>query len=502
MAVTEDPSPDPEASPPGAEGLSVAGDWDAPESGDVPGWDVRPRDPYGWGGDPWGTPPSGPPPGAGGGPWGSLPSPDQPPLFGWGQLPGPGQPYGPWQAPSPFTGFTAYPPPPPPPGGKPSRMLPVMVAAGLVIALASGVTGAGIGLALRPSAPATPSGTGGPSPSSQGATPGGGTPSGGSLSAAQVAAAVDPSVVDIVNTLSGGEGTAEGTGMILSSSGEILTNNHVIEDEGSLTVQIDGQGPTYSAQVLGYDANDDVAVVRMLDPPSGLRVAPFGTSSSLSVGDPVVTLGNAYGRGGTPAVAQGAVTGLGESITASDGDLSENLNGMIETDADIVPGDSGGPMVNLAGQVVGMDTAGSSNSTRFGGQPNSTDGFAIPIDTARAVAAKIISGQGGGSIVIGQHGPLIGVEVGNPSDVTSPPFPAVSSGAYIESVLPGSPAARAGLAAGDVITAVNGSQVSDQADLSMSLFDLRPGQTIELVWVDSSGQQHSGSLTLGSGPPK
>lgn len=471
----------------------------------------QPSEPWGspgWGGAQWGGGAPGAPGRSGG--WGVQLPPDQPAQSGWDQphqggwsqppQSGWGQPQQPWQSPyhTGYSGYTAYPPPPPAPGSGRSRLVPVTIAAGLVIAIASGVVGAGIGLALRQTATPGTSNSGGTN-----TNPGGsGTSPTTSLNVNQIEAKVDPEVVDVVSTLVDQGGLAEGTGTIINTQGYILTNNHVIELESSLTVQIDGQGPTYAATVIGYDASDDVAVIKMNNPPSSLIAAPYGNSSSVSVGDSVAALGNAYGRGGTPAEASGTITGLDQQITASDGDLSENLSGMIETDANIVPGDSGGPLVDSAGKVIGMDTAGSQSSTRFGDQSASTDGFAIPIDAALQIAGEIMSGKSSGSIVIGQYGPLIGVDVTDPSSVTTPPLPPVSSGAYVAGVQSGSPAAKAGIAVGDVITAVNSSSISDSADLSNALVNMKPGQTVKLTWVTASGNQQSASITLGTGPPK
>jgi S1-C subfamily serine protease len=368
-------------------------------------------------------------------------------------------------------------------------MLVAVVSAGLVIALASGVTGALVGVALRPSTTtSSSSSSGGTLPGS-----GGSSSTGGSVNASAIAAAVDPSVVDIVNTLAGGAGLAEGTGIIISSSGEILTNNHVIDGESSLTVQIDGQGPQLAAKVVGYDPVDDVALVQ-IENTSGLhlKVAPLGNSDSVKVGDTVVALGNAGGRGGTPAEVTGTITALDQSITASDeGGDAENLTDMIQMEADIVAGDSGGPLVNSAGQVIGMDTAGS-ESGGFGGQAGTTQGFAIPINTADQIAQQIASGHSSGNIEVG-GGPYIGVGVVDSDTV---------SGALIENVEPNTPAASAGLQAGDVIVSVNGNPVTSSGDLSSALEGLRPGDTIQLGWVDGSGQQHTSSVTLASGPPR
>src|SRR5215469_15593783 len=178
------------------------------------------------------------------------------------------------------------------------------------------------------------------------------------LTTSEIAARVNPGLVDIVTTLGVQHAAAAGTGMVLTSNGEVLTNNHVIAGATSIKARDIGNGRTYAAKVVGYTDSNDVAVLQLVGA-SGLKTVPLGDSSDLARGQKVVALGNAEGKGGTPAMATGMVTGLGATITAADQGtgVSERLRGMVQTDADIQPGDSGGPLVNSAGEVVGMDTA-------------------------------------------------------------------------------------------------------------------------------------------------
>lgn len=322
-------------------------------------------------------------------------------------------------------------------------------------------------------------GTGG-----SGGTGGGGSSSGtGSAAAEQIAAAVDPSVVDIYDTLTDGE--AAGTGIVLTSQGLVLTNNHVIADATSIRVQVDGTGPTYKADVLGYDTTADVALLQ-LDGASDLQPAPIADSSSVEVGDAVVALGNALGQGGTPDVVTGTVTGLDQSITVSDetGQNAEHLDGLIAVNAALQPGDSGGPLVNESGQVIGMDTAAYASFRRTTGS-----GYAIPIDDALAIARQIQSGSSSDDVHIGDRA-LLGVEIEDSSGA-----------AVVAAVEPSSPAADIGLAEGDTIVAVDGTTISDGASLRSALDPYHPGDRVTLSWTDGSGQRHQAQATLTDGPP-
>lgn len=300
-------------------------------------------------------------------------------------------------------------------------------------------------------------------------------------------ATIDRGVVDVNTTLGLQDASAAGTGVILTPNGEVLTNNHVIRGSTSVSVTVVSTGRTYAAQVVGYDISADVAVLQ-LEGASGLPTARIGSSAAITVGDPVQAVGNVGGTGGTPTVAGGTITALDQTITATDesNGTSEQLTGMIETNASVRPGDSGGPLVN-AGQVVGIDTAGSDGFSIVAG---SGAGFAIPIDTAVSVAQQIERRQGSAAVHIGTTA-FLGVGVrGN----------AGGSGALVANVVPGSPADGAGIAAGDTITSVDGAGVASPNDLADLLVVRHPGQRVQVGWTDPSGAPHSATLRLANGP--
>jgi S1-C subfamily serine protease len=328
---------------------------------------------------------------------------------------------------------------------------------------------------------------GGQVPSGPGGTANGAS---GSTSTGTATAAQQVGVVDINTVLDFGTGEAAGTGMVLTSSGEILTNNHVIDGSTSISVTVVSTGKTYTAEVVGTDATDDVAVLQ-LDGASGLATAKIGNSAQVAVGNTVTAVGNAGGTGGTPSSATGTVTALSQSLTATDqnGSNPEQLTGMIETNADLQPGDSGGPLYASTGTIIGMDTAASSSAA-----VTSSSAFAIPIAKASSIAEEIVSGQASSVIHLGNTG-FLGVQV-----QASSPFGSVTAGAPIAGVVNGSAAAKAGLQAGDTITAVNGATISNPSALSTAMANDKPGQQVTLRWIDSTGQSHSASLTLGTGP--
>ena len=405
----------------------------------------------------------------------------------------------------PYGQYGQYPPPEPPKRHHGRTMLGLTATA--IVAAGAGA-GAAIGL-------------------SNGSTSGGSATSTSQqmLTTSQIASRVDPGIVDVTSTLGFQNATAKGTGIVLTSNGEILTNNHVINGATSVSVTDIGNGKTYKATVVGYDESHDIAVLQ-LSGASGLTTATTGDSSTVKVGDGVVALGNAGGAGGTPAVAAGSVTALNQSITASDesSGSSEQLTGLIETNADIQAGDSGGPLVNSHAQVIGIDTAastsfqfggnggnggfgggggfgdggsgssgsGSSGSGSSGSSGSATQGFAIPINTALSIAKQIEGGQGSSTVHIGPTA-FLGLEIAG----TNQGF---SQGVQLAGTQSGTPAAAAGLGQGDVVTALDGKSVSTGTDITEILVGHHPGDKVSIAWTDAGGQSHTATLTLGTGP--
>ena len=319
---------------------------------------------------------------------------------------------------------------------------------------------------------------------------------GGSLNTNAIATKVDPAIVDI-NTVVG-SGQAAGTGEIITSNGEILTNNHVVDRSTSIQVTIAGRSQTYTAHVIGVDPSADIALIQVDGGVSALPTVSFASSSSVKVGDPIVALGNALGQGGTPDVSQGSITALDQTITASEGgSKSEQLTGMLQSDATIYPGDSGGPLVNSSGQVVGMITAGDVQGFRSSA---STVNYAIPSDTILSVVNQIRSGQTSSEIIYGQTG-YIGVSVQNlDANAAAQLNLNISSGALVASVVPSAPAAGAGITRYSVITSVGGTSITNIDDLGNALLAHKPGQQVSITWVNSSGT-HTATVTLGGVNP-
>jgi S1-C subfamily serine protease len=302
-------------------------------------------------------------------------------------------------------------------------------------------------------------------------------------------------VVVIETNLAYQESAAAGTGMVLTSSGVVLTNNHVISGATTIRVVVPKTGRSYTARVVGYDRSADVALLQ-LQGAANLKTISI-SHAKLTVGTKVTALGNAGGTGNL-TWATGTVTGLGKSITASDDQGgSEQLTGLVETNAGIQPGDSGGPLETSHGQVVGMDTAASAG---FGFQDvSATDAYAIPIAKALTIAHTISSGKASTTIHIGATA-FLGIEVES-VDATGFGYGG-AAGALVAGVVSGGPAASAGLGAGDVITAINGQALSSPNAISALVLTKKPGARVSVAYIDQYGTNHTATVTLGSGPPQ
>jgi S1-C subfamily serine protease len=404
----------------------------------------------------------------------------------------------------------------------------------LSVAALAAVIGAGITVALDHHDASPASGISSrdiPVPSGHAA----GSGSSSALNRASVEAKVEPGLVDITATLKYASETAEGTGMVISRDGLVLTNNHVIDGATSVTATLAGSRHPFQARVIGYDIPDDVALLQLTGA-SGLATVSIGNSSQVRLGAAVLALGNAEGRGGvTPAA--GTIDGLNRSIQASDQGSStpEDLKHMLQTNAQIQQGDSGGALANSAGQVIGMVTAA---NTGPDGQRSGTAGFAIPINNALAIARQIAAGQASSAVYIGLPG-FLGVEVatsnspspqqqaadqqraangqggqegpggagpacvngGQPPGTPDRIAPA-GAGALVLGVVCGTAANVEGLVPGDVITSVEGQAVTTPGSLTALTSKYHPGHVVSVGWQSTDGTQHTMRFMLGNGPAR
>ncbi len=344
-------------------------------------------------------------------------------------------------------------------GGRPGRFrawFPVAVVAALI----GGAIGAGV------TAFADHNNSGGGSSVTiheSGAAPGAAVLS-GNVTIPQLVDKVIHSVVSIDVKSNGNED--EGTGMIITADGEVITNNHVIElyseggDTGSITVTEYGQTKALPTTLVGYDQTKDVALLK-INNASNLPTVTFGDSSKAVVGDAVVAIGNALGlAAGTPTVTQGIISALGRSVTAGgEGTETETLQNMIQTDAAINPGNSGGPLIDTSGQVIGMNTAVAGTSSD--GTSSQNIGFAIPTASVEALIPEL---QKGGQS--GNGGGYLGVDITTLTPALRQQYGFTpTSGAVILSVVSGSPADKAGLVQGDVIVNIGGTAINSADDL-------------------------------------
>ena len=295
-------------------------------------------------------------------------------------------------------------------------------------------------------------------------------------------------VVTVHTRLAYSGGAAAGTGVVLTSSGTVLTNNHVIRGAGSIRVRVPSSGRSYTATVAGYSVSKDIALLELRDA-RGLATVRTGNSNTVEVGDRVTAVGNGGGAGLT--TKSGRVTGLGQSITVSSAGEPFTLVGLIETTTPLRSGDSGGPLLS-DGRVIGIDAAASGGFSFEG----SEQGYAIPINRALKIAGQIEAGRRSSTVHVGPTA-FLGVALRRVGDGDED-----VAGAIVEDVVPGSPAARAGMGTDDVITTFAGKRVPTVASLRKLVLQASPGQTVRVAWIDPSRGRTSAAVRLVAGPPQ
>lgn len=286
--------------------------------------------------------------------------------------------------------------------------------------------------------------------------------------------------VVLINTTVG-YGTAQGagTGLTITGDGIVVTNHHVVEGATSITVTDPSTGETYAAKVLGYDDVHDVAVLQLEDA-SGLSTVPTDRDAATQ-GEVVTSVGNAEGQGSLSA-AEGTVTDPSTAITVNNEDgTASDLGDLIQTDADVVSGDSGGALLDEDGEVIGMNVAATSGSAEI-------SGYAIPIDTVLDIAAQILAGEESGDVEIGGSAAALGVQV----DTTR--------STLVVGVVEDGAAEAGGITEGSTITSVGGTAVASIDDITAVLGEHEPGDEISVSWTDAAGEAHTATVTLGEGP--
>jgi len=388
------------------------------------------------------------------------------------------------------------------PPAPPRRRGPRLLAVGTAFAVVAAAGGAGFALGHldhhdQATAGGSPSGFAGRAPNGESqngqqfgeGSPFGGTPFSGSggqgatpFDSADDTPATDTQLTGLVrvaSTLKYEGGRAAGTGMILTSTGEVVTNHHVVQGSTKLTVTVMSTGRTYQATVVGTDARDDVAVLQLADA-SGLQtVTP--DSEAAAVGDSVTAVGDADGDTSSFSAAAGKILASGQNIKtqAEDGRPGEKLRGLLKISSDVISGDSGGATYDDQGEVVGMTTAASTGNSDI-------IGYAIPIAKVIRIAGDLENGTQNARYEYG-----------------SPAFLGLGlSGAStrVGAVYAGTPAARAGVTAGDTVTRVGATRVTTATQLRQAVTTYSPGDQVRLAWTDPTGTSHIASVTLMAGP--
>jgi S1-C subfamily serine protease len=336
--------------------------------------------------------------------------------------------------------------------------------------------------------------SGGPSTGSGAPSTGSGTGTQGSTTTQSSAtAATDDQKVGVVTIVSNlyysDSAEAAGTGIVLTANGKILTNNHVISGSTSIAVTIESTGETYQAEVIGTDSTNDIAVLQLVDS-DGDAVTGLDTATldqdALAVSDTVTSVGNAEGTGDLVS-ATGTVTALDQDITVgseTSSSVTESLTGLIEIDADVVSGDSGGPLIDAEGEVTGIVTAASSGTADI-------TGYAIPIETALTIAQQIVTGDAtSGTVTIGLPA-FLGVELAQTQ---------AGTGVVVGGVIEGTGAATSGIVAGDTITAFDGTAVATSDELSAAVAAHSIGDSVTVTYTTAAGASNTVTVVLTAGP--
>ncbi|WP_051499063.1 S1C family serine protease [Nocardia sp. BMG51109] len=302
-----------------------------------------------------------------------------------------------------------------------------------------------------------------------------------------VAAAVEPRLANVDVSIRPSGLSAAGSGIVLTADGQVLTSHHVVKGADSISVGDLGTGDRYTATVLGYDSEADIALLALARA-DGLPVARIGSSAGLRIGDEVMAIGNAGGTG-SPTATPGTVTALGSSIMARDSadSSAKALTGMVEIAAPVTSGQSGGALVDRYGAVVGVIAAANGEPARAAGQAS---GYAVPIDRAMGVVRQIRSGMPTETVHVGPTATL-GV-------ITSDEKPA---GARVRSAVYGMPAYAAGLTEGDLITGMDGRVISSVQSLKATLNLRKPNDTVHLELTGRDGARRTVAVVLAAGPP-
>lgn len=298
---------------------------------------------------------------------------------------------------------------------------------------------------------------------------------------------VEPSVVRLDTVVDYQHIMGTGTGFAIDGAGQVLTNYHVVQGADVITAVVGGR--SFGADIVGYDRGGDIAVLQLRGA-GGLPTAALGDSTRIVIGEPVIAIGNAQGSNSPLTRESGSVTALGRTISAEDEltGAKTQMTGLFEIAAPVRAGDSGGPVVNGAGQIIGVTTAATVNfQTDPGGE-----GFAIPINDAMAIANQIRARAPSDTVHIGPP-TLLGVGISNSEQHEA--FP----GVIVREVLPGGPAALAGLANGDVILTIDETPIESAAGLTQVLDRHYPGDVIGLTWIDRAGQHRIGKAALTPG---